>query len=139
MNYIKQRIFTIGVSILSIILGVAIILFQLKDNITFFFTPSEIKNYESVENKVIRLGGLVVEGSIKHYNGSTEHIFTITDNKKNVIVHYKGILPKLFRVGQGIVAKGKLQVNGIFEASELLTKHDENYVPKELGKLQDIK
>ncbi|MFV9874890.1 MAG: cytochrome c maturation protein CcmE [Rickettsiales endosymbiont of Dermacentor nuttalli] len=138
MNYIKQRILVISVSILSIAIGLGIILFQLQDNITFFFAPSEIQSYEAVANKVIRVGGLVVDNSIKHYNDSTEHVFTITDNDKDLIIYYKGILPKLFRVGQGIVAKGTLQANGIFAANELLTKHDENYVPRELTKMQNI-
>ena len=110
---------------------VGIILIALQDNILFFYTPSEILQKNLKQNEKIRLGGLVEKNSV--VRNDIKINFTITDLKKNIEVTYEGILPDLFREGQGIIVKGYLQ-NNIFEATEVLAKHDENYMPPEIKK-----
>ncbi len=110
---------------------VGTILIVLQDNILFFYTPSELIEKNINKSKKIRLGGLVKENSIKRNN--IEINFTITDFKKEIKVSYEGILPDLFREGQGVIVKGYLKEN-IFEATEVLAKHDENYMPPEIKK-----
>ena len=110
---------------------VGTILIVLQDNILFFYTPSEILEKDLKLNEKVRLGGLVEENSITR--NDTKINFTITDLKKNIEVTYEGILPDLFREGQGVIVKGYLQ-NNIFKATEVLAKHDENYMPPEIKK-----
>ena len=110
---------------------VGTILIVLQDNILFFYTPSEILQKDLKKDEKVRLGGLVEENSITR--NDTKINFTITDLKKTIEVTYEGILPDLFREGQGVIVKGYLQ-NNIFEATEVLAKHDENYMPPEIKK-----
>ena len=110
---------------------VGTILIVLKDNILFFYTPSEILEKDLKQDEKVRLGGLVEENSVAR--NDTKINFTITDLKKTIEVTYEGILPDLFREGQGVIVKGYLQ-NNIFEATEVLAKHDENYMPPEIKK-----
>ena len=110
---------------------VGTVLIVLQDNILFFYTPSEILQKNLKQNEKVRLGGLVEENSVVRNNIKIN--FTITDLKKNIEVSYEGILPDLFREGQGVIVKGYLK-NNIFEASEVLAKHDENYMPPEIKK-----
>ena len=107
------------------------ILIVLQDNILFFYTPSEILQKNLKLNEKVRLGGLVEENSFTRNN--TKINFIITDLKKNIEVTYEGILPDLFREGQGVIVKGYLQ-NNIFKATEVFAKHDENYKPPEIKK-----
>ena len=111
--------------------AVGTILIVLQDNILFFYTPSEIIQKNLKENEKVRLGGLVKENSIKR--NDTKINFVITDLKKTMEVTYEGILPDLFREGQGVIVKGYLK-NNIFKATEVLAKHDENYMPPEIKK-----
>ena len=106
-------------------------LIVLQDNILFFYTPSEILEKDLKQDEKVRLGGLVEENSVAR--NDTKINFTITDLKKTIEVTYEGILPDLFREGQGVIVKGYLQ-NNIFEATEVLAKHDENYMPPEIKK-----
>jgi len=110
---------------------VGTILIVLQDNILFFYTPSEILQKDLKQNEKVRLGGLVEENSV--IRNDTKINFTITDLKKTIEVTYEGLLPDLFREGQGVIVKGYLQ-NNIFEATEVLAKHDENYMPPEIKK-----
>ncbi|MCH2541639.1 MAG: cytochrome c maturation protein CcmE [Alphaproteobacteria bacterium] len=110
---------------------VGTILIVLQDNILFFYTPSEILEKDLKQDEKVRLGGLVEENSVAR--NDTKINFTITDLKKTIEVTYEGILPDLFREGQGVIVKGYLQ-NNIFEATEVLAKHDENYMPPEIKK-----
>ena len=110
---------------------VGTILIVLQDNILFFYTPSEILQKNLKQDEKVRLGGLVEENSVAR--NDTKINFTITDLKKTIEVTYEGILPDLFREGQGVIVKGYLQ-NNIFEATEVLAKHDENYMPPEIKK-----
>ena len=115
---------------------VGVILIVLQDNILFFYTPSEILQKNLKQNEKVRLGGLVEENSVVRNNIKIN--FTITDLKKNIEVSYEGILPDLFREGQGVIVNGYLK-NNIFEASEVLAKHDENYMPPEIKKKLELK
>ena len=110
---------------------VGAILIVLQDNILFFYTPSEILQKNLKQNEKIRLGGLVEENSV--VRNDIKINFIITDLKKNIEVSYVGILPDLFREGQGVIVNGYLK-NNIFEASEVRAKHDENYMPPEIKK-----
>ena len=107
------------------------ILIVLQDNILFFYTPSEILQKNLKQNEKVRLGGLVEENSL--IRNDIKINFTVTDLKKNIEVSYEGILPDLFKEGQGVIVNGYLK-NNIFEATEVLAKHDENYMPPEIKK-----
>lgn len=127
----QQRFFFIGLMLLGASLSVFFFLRGFEEDIVFFYTPSDIIT-KGIPQKEIRLGGLVKEGSILK-EGELLH-FTLTDTNHEVRVDYQGLVPNLFREGQGIVAKGRFQSPDHFVAKELLAKHDENYRPPELTK-----
>ena len=133
MNAKYRRLFITIIIILTLGLATKLILMALEDNIVYFYTPNDLiekfGNTKNIQNK-IRIGGLVLESSIKKEGEKT--IFMITDRKEEVKVVFKGPLPDLFREGQGIVAEGMFQNNN-FIASEVLAKHDENYMPPEVA------
>ena len=139
MNAKYRRLFITIIIILTLGLATKLILMALEDNIVYFYTPNDLiekfGDTKNIQNK-IRIGGLVLENSIKKEGKKT--IFIITDRKKEVKVVFKGPLPDLFREGQGIVAEGMFQNNN-FIASEVLAKHDENYMPPEIEAIQSIK
>ena len=109
----------------------ALSLMALKENVSFFRTPSEIAEAPPSPGERVRLGGLVEEGSVHHREG-TEVIFTITDGAASMDVSYAGALPSLFREGQGVIAEGAFSNLGAFKAERVLAKHDEDYTPREL-------
>jgi cytochrome c-type biogenesis protein CcmE len=118
-----------GVAILGIAVG--LVLYALKDNVSLYFTPTQVFNKEAPIGRSFRIGGLVVDHSlIRERDGLTVH-FQVTDTDKTMPVTYKGILPDLFKEGKGVVAEGKLGTDGVFHASQVLAKHDENYMPPE--------
>ena len=133
MNAKYRRLFITIIIILTLGIATKLILMALEDNIVYFYTPNDLiekfGDTKNIQNK-IRIGGLVLESSIKKEGEKT--IFMITDRKKEVKVEFKGPLPDLFREGQGIVAEGMFQNNN-FIASEVLAKHDENYMPPEVA------
>ena len=133
MNAKYRRLFITIIIILTLGLATKLILMALEDNIVYFYSPNDLiekfGDTKNIQNK-IRIGGLVLESSIKKEGEKT--IFMITDRKKEVKVVFKGPLPDLFREGQGIVAEGMFQNNN-FIASEVLAKHDENYMPPEVA------
>jgi len=114
-------------------IAVALIFNAFNSNMVFFFSPSDVHASVAPVNRDFRLGGLVEEGSLKREDdGLTVH-FVVTDNAKTVPVTFTGILPDLFREGQGVVTQGKIDPNGTFVANEVLAKHDENYMPPEVA------
>jgi cytochrome c-type biogenesis protein CcmE len=123
---IKNRFKILIITIASISLGVMLLLNAMSDSITFFYSPSEIPN--PLPKKDFRIGGMVKAGSVINRSGVSVIEFIITDFKNEIPVLYQGILPSLFREGQGVVAKGSIE-NNIFIAKEVLAKHDENYMP----------
>jgi cytochrome c-type biogenesis protein CcmE len=130
----KQRRATfIGLAVGILGLAVFLVLFALRDTIVFFHTPKDVIEKQVAPGKRIRLGGLVADGSLKRGEGLTI-TFAITDTAKSIPVRYTGILPDLFREGQGVVAEGKLDADGRFIADGILAKHDENYMPPEVAK-----
>jgi cytochrome c-type biogenesis protein CcmE len=135
----KKRLGLILLMVAGVAVGVGLALKSLNQNIMFFFTPSEVASGKAPSNKLFRIGGMVVEGSVSRPgDGLTVH-FGLTDNEQSVIVKYAGILPDLFREGQGIIANGKLDGSGEFVAEEVLAKHDETYMPPELAGMQSGK
>lgn len=129
----KQKLFIILFMVAGIALAVGLMLVALKENINLFYTPQQIAAGEAPVNRTIRAGGMVVEGSVKRGDDGLKVRFDVTDGKDIVTIEYEGILPDLFREGQGIVALGQLNQNKIFIASEVLAKHDENYMPPEVA------
>ncbi len=128
-----KRMVLLGAGLAGVSL-VAVLVFQaFSSNMLFFYSPSDIKAHKVPVERSFRLGGLVEEGSLKREDdGLTVH-FVITDNAERIPVVYKGILPDLFREGQGVVAQGKLTPDGRFVADQVLAKHDENYMPPEVA------
>lgn len=104
-----------------------------NENLMFFFSPSDVIDGKAPKEHLFRLGGMVVKGSVQRPGEGLTVKFVLTDMAKEVAVEYTGILPDLFREGQGIVANGKLNANGVFVAQEVLAKHDENYMPPEVA------
>jgi cytochrome c-type biogenesis protein CcmE len=119
-----------GLGILGLAAG--LVLYALSDTITFFHTPSDLADTHVQPGQRIRLGGMVEKGSVKKGPGTVTS-FAVTDTIKTLNVTYDGILPDLFREGQGVVTEGKLQPDGTFVADTVLAKHDENYMPRELA------
>ena len=136
----NKRLLTVFSSLSLFILGCAIIFINLKENIVFFYSPSEILKQNPDSSEMFRLGGMVKVGSVKKKqtqlnNKNVEEIFfTVTDTKKEISISYIGILPDLFKEGQGVVVEGKLVNSSLFKASEVLAKHDENYMPPQIQK-----
>jgi cytochrome c-type biogenesis protein CcmE len=127
----QKRFAIIGLGL--VVLGVAtvLVLNAFQKNLVFFFTPSQVANGEVPKGHSFRIGGMVEDGSLRREgDGLTVH-FVVTDMAKRVPVTYKGILPDLFKEGKGAVAQGQLIADGTFVASEVLAKHDENYMPPE--------
>ncbi len=120
---------TAGLAVLAV--AAALVLNAFQSNLVFFFTPTQIANGEAPSGRTFRLGGLVESGSVVRSSEGTGGTFRVTDNAKTITVHYRGILPDLFKEGRGVVAQGKVQPDGSFAASEVLAKHDENYMPPE--------
>ncbi len=129
----KKRLFLISLMVVGVAVGVGFALKSLDENIMFFFTPTEVMSGKAPQNKLFRMGGMVVEGSVSRPGDGLTVQFDLTDNEKQVTVRYAGILPDLFREGQGIIANGKLDDKGDFIAQEVLAKHDEEYMPPELA------
>jgi len=129
----KKRLLLISLMVVGVGVGVYFALKSLDENIMFFFTPTEVTAGKAPTNKLFRVGGMVVNGSVSRPGDGLTVQFDLTDNEKQVRVRYAGILPDLFREGQGIIANGKLNDNGEFVAQEVLAKHDENYMPPELA------
>lgn len=127
-----QRAIFIVVAMLIMLSGLAIILTNFRDNFLYFYTPSELADVAITSGQTFRLGGLVEEGSIETIS-ENEIRFVVTDYNDFLKVYYKGSLPTLFREGQGVVATGSIDTKGTFIASEILAKHDENYMPPKVA------
>jgi len=126
-----KRIALIVGGLAVIALSAFLVLNAFQSNLVFFFSPTQVAAGEAPKGKAFRIGGLVKAGSIKREADGVTLRFVMTDTEKELTVAYKGILPDLFREGKGAVAQGKLDASGLFVASEVLAKHDENYMPPE--------
>jgi cytochrome c-type biogenesis protein CcmE len=124
-----KRLFGISLGLLLLCGAAYFVLNAFQSNLVFFFTPTQVAAGEAPKDGSFRVGGLVKEGSVKRQDMAIE--FTVTDLHQDVQVRYVGLLPDLFKEGKGVVAQGKLDVSRLFVASEVLAKHDENYMPPE--------
>ena len=129
----KKRLYLLVLMLAGIGIGIALALNAFNDNLMFFYSPTEVIAGEAPASRLIRIGGLVTQGSVKRQQNGLTVRFDVTDNVETVTVEYTGILPDLFREGQGIVARGRLGADGAFIAEEVLAKHDENYMPPEVA------
>lgn len=128
----KNRLILILFMVIGLGSAVGLLMYSLSQNIDLFMTPTQIANGEVRQGQTIRAGGLVVDGSVMRSDDGLQVSFAITDGAVNVTVEYEGILPDLFREGQGIVAMGKVDSRKVMIASEVLAKHDEEYMPPEV-------
>lgn len=129
----KQRLLLVVLVLLGSGVAVSLAMFSLGQNINLFFTPSEIAMGEAPADVRVRVGGVVVEGSVQRDTDSLKVRFDVTDYQNAITVEYDGILPDLFREGQGIVAQGRLDGEGMLMAKQVLAKHDENYMAPEVA------
>ncbi len=130
----KKRMLWVLAGITLVALAVTLVLRALDANVMFFYSPSQVHAGEAPKGAAFRVGGLVERGSIQRSADGLQVQFQVTDEVQRVAVQYKGLLPDLFREGKGVVVAGKLNDSGIFEATEVLAKHDENYMPPEAAK-----
>lgn len=126
-----KRLIWIVASIAVLGVAVALILNAFNSSLVFYFSPTQVANKEAPLGRAFRMGGLVETGSVQRSPDSLEIRFKVTDTAHTIAVSYTGILPDLFREGKGVVTQGRLGEDGIFRASEVLAKHDENYMPPE--------
>lgn len=135
MNPVRKRRLLIILGLLAGVgLAAALALSALRQNINLFYTPTQIATGEAPVGQRIRAGGMVERGSLQRSADSLDVSFVVTDFNRSVTLHYRGILPDLFREGQGIVAMGVVDASGAVRADEVLAKHDENYMPPEVSK-----
>jgi len=126
-----QRMAAIAAGVVLVAIAAALVLNAFQGNVVFFFSPSQVAAKEAPVEKTFRIGGMVEKGSLKRRADGLTVEFVVTDTAKSIPVVYTGILPDLFKEGKGVVAQGKLGPDGAFHASEVLAKHDENYMPPE--------
>ena len=126
-----KRFFWIAMGLAVIAVAAALVLRSFNSNLVFFFTPSEVAQKKAPQDRTFRIGGLVTAGSVKRNADGLTVTFDVTDTVQSIPVSYTGILPDLFKEGKGVVAQGRIEGSGVFRASEVLAKHDENYMPPE--------
>ncbi len=131
----NKKLLAIGLAVVGLAIVAALVLNAFRNNLVFFFTPTQVANGDAPKDRAFRIGGLVVAGTIKRSADGMNAIFVVTDTAKTMPVSYSvkdnGPLPDLFKEGKGMVAEGKLGANGVFAATQVLAKHDENYMPPE--------
>ena len=132
-----KRITFIVVGLAGLALAAFLVTNAFRNNLVFFFSPTQVAANDAPVNRTFRIGGLVQEGTIKRENDGLTVRFTVTDTAHSIPVVYKGILPDLFKEGRGCVAQGRIGSDGVFQADEVLAKHDENYMPPEAGEAID--
>ena len=128
----RQRMLAVGVILAGVAIAVAFALKAFRENLMMFYAPTQVASGEAPVGHPFRLGGLVTVGSVQRVPGELDVSFVLTDLKHDIKVAYSGILPDLFREGQGIIAHGTLGTDGVFHADEVLAKHDESYTPPEV-------
>ena len=133
----RRRLYAVLAGLLMLGIAAALVLTALRDSVVFFYSPSDLAGKQIAPGQRIRIGGLVAEGSVGKSEDGLATRFTVTDMKAAVPVSYSGILPDLFREGQGIVALGRLNEENVLVADEVLAKHDENYMPPEVAQAMD--
>ena len=129
----QKRLVFVLLALVGVAFAFVLVNSALQSNISYFYSPTQVANNEAPIGQVIRIGGMVKEGTLKRLGDGLTSEFVIRDNDAEVTSQYTGILPDLFKEGQGAVAKGQLNEEGLFVASEVLAKHDENYLPPEVA------
>ena len=129
----KKRLYLVLFIVIGIGAATGLAINAFNENLMFFYAPTEVVAGEAPANHPFRVGGLVTEGSVQRLSDGLTVRFDLTDNQETVTIEYTGILPDLFREGQGIVSMGRLRQDGVFVADEVLAKHDENYMPPEVA------
>lgn len=129
----RRRLLAVGLILLGVMTATGLLLAAFSKNLLYFYTPTQVVNREAPVGYPFRVGGLVKPGSVKRQPESLKVEFVLTDGGGEVKVVYEGILPDLFREGQGIIATGELGEDGLFHATQVLAKHDENYMPPEVA------
>ena len=132
-----RRITFILVGLAGLGIAAYLVASAFRNNLVFFFSPTEVAAKQAPVNRTFRIGGLVQDGTVKRDPDGLTVRFTVTDTAASIPVVYKGILPDLFKEGRGCVAQGKLSSDGVFQADQVLAKHDENYMPPEAGQAID--
>jgi cytochrome c-type biogenesis protein CcmE len=132
-----KRIAFIVIALASLSIAAYLVASAFRNNLVFFFSPTQVAAKEAPIDRTFRVGGLVQEGTLKRDPDGLTVRFTVTDTAQSIPVVYKGILPDLFKEGRGCVAQGKLTSDGVFQAEQVLAKHDENYMPPEAGQAID--
>jgi cytochrome c-type biogenesis protein CcmE len=126
-----KRFIWVAIGVAIIALAVTLVLRAFNANLVFFYTPTDVSQSKAPKDRTFRIGGLVTEGSVQRKADGLTVAFMVTDTMQSIPVRYTGILPDLFKEGKGVVAQGKIGNDGVFTASEVLAKHDENYMPPE--------
>ncbi len=134
----RTRMLFAAVVVIGVAVAAALAFNAIGENMLFFFSPSQIQAGEAPTGRKLRVGGLVVPDSIQREKNSLAINFKLTDQQHSIMVQYTGILPDLFREGQGVVALGSIDPQGVFQAEEVLAKHDENYMPPEVAEALKI-
>ena len=129
----KQRLILVSLMVVLSSAAIGLVTFALRDNINLFYPPAEVVAGKAPTDRSIRLGGMVVEGSVERSETDLDTTFWVTDDEASVPVRYSGILPDLFAEGEGVVAEGTLDESGMLVATQVLAKHDENYMPPEVA------
>ncbi|HEY7741041.1 MAG TPA: cytochrome c maturation protein CcmE [Steroidobacteraceae bacterium] len=129
----RKRLFAVLAIVAGVGAATALAMLAFEDNLLYFYNPTQVVAGEAPTGRTFRIGGLVTQGSVQRAEGSLEVRFVVTDFKESIPVRYEGLLPDLFREGQGVIAHGRLTGSGDFIADEVLAKHDENYMPPEVA------
>jgi cytochrome c-type biogenesis protein CcmE len=127
----RRRLLFVGLGLAAVSTATALVLNALNGNVMFFYSPTQVQAGEAPRQGAFRLGGLVEAGSLQRGADGLDLRFTVTDGARSIPVRYRGLLPDLFREGKGVIVAGRLQEGAVFTATEVLAKHDENYMPPE--------
>jgi cytochrome c-type biogenesis protein CcmE len=129
----RKRLYAVLAILAGVSAAVVLAVLAFEDNLLYFYNPSQVMAGEAPAGRTFRIGGMVTEGSVQRSDGSLDVRFVVTDFRHSIVVRYDGLLPDLFREGQGVIAHGRLTEAGEFMADEVLAKHDENYMPPEVA------
>ncbi|HEX7012292.1 MAG TPA: cytochrome c maturation protein CcmE [Steroidobacteraceae bacterium] len=129
----RRRMVLVGLILIGVSTAVAFALTAFQENLLYYYTPTDVLAGKAPQGRTFRVGGMVPEGTFKREPGSLEARFMLTDYNQQIAVSYTGVLPDLFREGQGVIARGRMAPDGTFVAEEVLAKHDENYMPPEVA------
>jgi cytochrome c-type biogenesis protein CcmE len=129
----RKRLLAVTAIVAGVAAATTLAMLAFEDNLLYFYNPTQVRAGEAPRDRMFRIGGMVTEGSVQRTEGTLKIRFVVTDYRESIPVNYEGLLPDLFREGQGVIAHGRLTDSGEFVANEVLAKHDENYMPPEVA------